>query len=70
MPPWRFTHFTPEEMVRTQKRFLRRFYWSPGFIGRTLGRVRSLQQFRALVVAGLDVTRFLGGDAVGGDRSS
>jgi len=59
VPPWRFTHFTPAEMVAVQKRFLRSFYLSPAFAWRALRRVRSVDQFKALVVAGLDVSHFL-----------
>jgi anaerobic magnesium-protoporphyrin IX monomethyl ester cyclase len=65
LPPWRFTHFTPEQMVATQKRFLRRFYVNPAFMWRTLSRVRSASQFRALVTAGLDVTWFIGRKVTG-----
>ena len=60
LPPWRFTHFTPEEMLATQKRFLRRFYMNPRFAWRMLSRVRSLAHLRALLTAGRDVTHFLG----------
>lgn len=60
LPPWRFTHFSPAEMVATQARFLRRFYMNPGFAWRTLRRVRSVSQLRALVSAGLDVSWFIG----------
>jgi radical SAM superfamily enzyme YgiQ (UPF0313 family) len=64
LPPWRFTHFTPEEMLATQKRFLRRFYMNPRFALRMLSRVRSTAHLRALVTAGRDVTHFLGRRAV------
>ncbi|MHC4846219.1 MAG: B12-binding domain-containing radical SAM protein [Planctomycetota bacterium] len=60
LPPWRFTHFTPEEMLATQKRFLRRFYINPRFAWRMLSRVRSVSHLRALLSAGRDVTHFLG----------
>jgi len=60
LPPWRFTHFTPEEMLATQKRFLRRFYINPRFALRMLSRVRSTAHLRALLSAGRDVTHFLG----------
>ncbi len=66
-PPWRFTHFTPEAMVATQKRFLRRWYWNPRFVWQTLRRVRSTSQLKALMVAGLDVTKFIGGREVASD---
>ncbi len=59
LPPWRFTHFTPEQMLATQRRFLRRFYLDPRFMLRMLGRVRSAAQLGALFTAGRDVTRFL-----------
>ena len=59
LPPWRFTYFTAAQMIATQKRFLRRFYMNPGFAWRTLKRVRSTSQLRALVSAGLDVTWFV-----------
>lgn len=65
LPPWRFTHFTPEQMLATQRRVLRGFYLDPRFILRMLGRVRSLEQLQALVVAGLDVTHFLSSGPVG-----
>ncbi len=67
LPPWRFHHFTPSEMVAVQKRFLRRFYWSPGFAWRMLRRVRSPEQLRALLEAGRDVTGFIGGRHVGAE---
>lgn len=59
LPPWRFHHFTPAQMVATQKRFLRGFYLRPRAIWRMASRVRSLAHLRALVVAGFDVTHFL-----------
>ncbi len=59
LPPWRFTHFSPEQMLATQRRFLRRFYMNPRFVMRMLRRVRSGAQLKALVRAGLDVTHFL-----------
>jgi radical SAM superfamily enzyme YgiQ (UPF0313 family) len=59
LPPWRFTHFTAQEMVDTQKRFLRSFYLRPGFAWRVLKQVRSMDHLKALVVAGLDVSHFL-----------
>jgi radical SAM superfamily enzyme YgiQ (UPF0313 family) len=59
LPPWRFTHFTPEQMLATQQRFLRGFYMNPAFIVRMLARVRSVAHMRALVTAGLDVRHFL-----------
>lgn len=59
LPPWRFTHFTAQEMVDTQKRFLRSFYMRPGFAWRALKQVRSMDHLKALVVAGLDVSHFL-----------
>lgn len=59
LPPWRFTHFTPEQMVATQKRFLRSFYMTPRFAWEALKRVRSFEHLKALVVAGLDVSHFL-----------
>lgn len=63
-PPWRFTHFTPEQMIAAQKRFLRRWYWNPRFVWKTLRRVRSASQLKALVVAGVDVSHFIGGKVV------
>jgi len=65
-PPWRFHHFTPDEMLATQKRFLRSFYLHPRVIWRMARRVRSLDHLRALVVAGFDVTHFL---SAGVDRA-
>jgi anaerobic magnesium-protoporphyrin IX monomethyl ester cyclase len=59
VPPWRFTHFTPEQMIATQKRFLRHFYFSPSFVLRTMSRVRNLHQLSALVTSGRDVTWFI-----------
>ncbi|MBM3984612.1 MAG: radical SAM protein, partial [Planctomycetes bacterium] len=61
LPPWRFTHFTPEQMLATQRRVLRAFYLRPGFMLRMAARARSVQQVKALASAGLDVTRFLVG---------
>lgn len=63
LPPWRFTHFTSEQMLATQQRFLRRFYLRPGFALRQLLRVRSAGHLGALVAAGLDVRTFLRADA-------
>lgn len=65
LPPWRFEHFSPEQMIATQKRFLRRFYMNPRFVLRALTRVRSLAQLGALVTAGRDVAWFLGSALVG-----
>ncbi len=65
LPPWRFTHFTADKMVAVQKRFLRRFYWSPRFIWQMARSVRSVNHLSALARAGLDVTRFIGGRRVG-----
>lgn len=59
LPPWRFAHFTPEQMVAAQKRFLQRFYLRPRFVMRSLRSVRSVEHFGALMVAGLDVLHFL-----------
>lgn len=59
VPPWRFEHFSPEEMIATQKRFLRRFYFNQAFLWRTLNRVRSMHHLRALVSSGRDVTWFI-----------
>jgi radical SAM superfamily enzyme YgiQ (UPF0313 family) len=59
LPPWRFTHFTPAEMLATQRRVLRGFYLRPGFMLKMASRVRSLQQVKALASAGMDVTRFI-----------
>ena len=61
LPPWRFTHFTPEQMLATQQRFLRRFYLRPGFVVRQLAGVRSADHLAALVTAGMDVRSFLRG---------
>ncbi|HZM00284.1 MAG TPA: radical SAM protein, partial [Planctomycetota bacterium] len=61
LPPWRFTHFNPEQMLATQQRFLRRFYLRPGFVVRQLASVRSASHLGALVAAGLDVRAFLRG---------
>ncbi len=62
LPPWRFTHFSAEEMLATQKRFLRRFYLDPRFMLRMLGRLRGGDSLAALWTAGIDVTSFLFGD--------
>ena len=62
LPPWRFTHFTPAQMLETQRRFLRRFYLRPGFVVRQLASVRSPAHLGALVTAGLDVRSFLAGE--------
>ncbi len=59
LPPWRFTHFSPEQMLATQQRFLRRFYLNPRFAWRMLRRVRGGDSLGALVTAGLDVAHFL-----------
>ncbi|MFT7464543.1 MAG: hypothetical protein ACI9EF_002899, partial [Pseudohongiellaceae bacterium] len=59
VPPWRFEHFSPEDMIAIQKRFLRRFYFNPRFIWRALSRVRSLHHLSALVSSGRDVTWFI-----------
>jgi anaerobic magnesium-protoporphyrin IX monomethyl ester cyclase len=59
LPPWRFTHFTPEQMLATQQRVLRGFYMNPAFMLRMLTRVRSVAHMKALVTAGLDVRHFL-----------
>jgi anaerobic magnesium-protoporphyrin IX monomethyl ester cyclase len=59
LPPWRFTHFTPAQMLATQQRVLRGFYMNPAFVLRMLARVRSVAHMRALVTAGLDVRHFL-----------
>ncbi|HTE07000.1 MAG TPA: radical SAM protein [Planctomycetota bacterium] len=59
LPPWRFTHFTPEQMLATQQRVLRGFYMNPAFMLRMLARVRSVAHMKALVTAGLDVRHFL-----------
>jgi anaerobic magnesium-protoporphyrin IX monomethyl ester cyclase len=59
LPPWRFTHFSPAQMVAEQKRFLRRFYLRPAFVWSALKRVRSLEALNALATAGLDVTHFI-----------
>jgi radical SAM superfamily enzyme YgiQ (UPF0313 family) len=59
LPPWRFTHFTPQQMLATQQRVLRGFYMNPRFVLRMLSRVRSATEFAALVTAGLDVRNFL-----------
>ncbi|MHC5212589.1 MAG: B12-binding domain-containing radical SAM protein [Planctomycetota bacterium] len=64
LPPWRFTHFTPREMLVTQQRVLRSFYMNPRFVLRMLARVRSPREFTALVTAGLDVSSFLRGQRV------
>jgi anaerobic magnesium-protoporphyrin IX monomethyl ester cyclase len=61
LPPWRFTHFTPRQMLATQQRVLRGFYMNPRFVLRMIGRVRSATEFAALVTAGLDVRSFLRG---------
>jgi len=62
LPPWRFTHFTPEQMLATQQRVLRGFYMNPAFMLRMLTRVRSVAHMKALVTAGLDVRHFLASD--------
>jgi anaerobic magnesium-protoporphyrin IX monomethyl ester cyclase len=59
VPPWRFTHFTSQQMVDTQKRFLQAFYLRPSFAWKSLKKVRSFEHLKALVVAGLDVSHFL-----------
>jgi magnesium-protoporphyrin IX monomethyl ester (oxidative) cyclase len=59
LPPWRFTHFTPRQMLATQQRVLRGFYMNPRFVLRMLSRVRSAREFAALVTAGLDVRSVL-----------
>ena len=59
LPPWRFTHFSPEQMLATQKRFLRRFYLDPRFAWRMLRRVRGGDSLMALLTAGSDVAWFL-----------
>ena len=59
LPPWRFTHFSPEQMLATQKRFLRRFYLDPRFAWRMLRRVRGGDSLAALLTAGADVAWFL-----------
>ena len=59
LPPWRFTHFSPAEMLATQRRVLRGFYLRPAFMLKMASRVRSLQQVKALASAGMDVTKFL-----------
>lgn len=59
LPPWRFAHFSPEEMLATQKRFLRRFYLDPRFAWRMLTRVRGGDSLLALLTAGTDVAWFL-----------
>jgi radical SAM superfamily enzyme YgiQ (UPF0313 family) len=64
LPPWRFTHFTPRQMLATQQRVLRGFYMNPRFVLRMLSRVRSAREFAALVTAGLDVRSFLRGQRV------
>jgi len=68
LPPWRFTHFTPEQMVATQQRFLRRFYMNPAFVARMLARVRSVAQLKALVTAGMDVSHFIASDVTARSR--
>lgn len=72
VPPWRFTHFTSEQMIATQKRFLRHFYFSPAFLWGTLKRVRNLHQLSALISSGRDVTWFVNRHVAGrlGERAS
>lgn len=65
LPPWRFEHFSAQQMLDTQRRFLRSFYMNPKFVLRMLTRVRSMAQFKALLSAGLDVRHFLTSGAVG-----
>lgn len=64
LPPWRFTHFTPAQMLATQQRVLKKFYLRPAFALQQLSRVRSASHLSALVTAGLDVREFLAGRRV------
>ena len=61
VPTWRTRHFSGEELVRIRKKLIRRHYFTPRFIFRTLRRVRSISDLRYYAVAGLTILRHTSG---------
>lgn len=46
VPTWRTTHFTPEDLVRLQRKVLMSFYLSPHYILRMMKKIGSMNEFR------------------------
>jgi putrescine aminotransferase len=72
IPSWRVEHFSGEELAREQRRFLRRFYLRPRYLGEQLLRaaLRRNSNFRYILGAGLTSMRFLAaGSPANGRRS-
>ncbi|MHC4663434.1 MAG: B12-binding domain-containing radical SAM protein [Planctomycetota bacterium] len=57
-PPWRTKHFTGEELIRRQRRILRRYLFSARSIVGRLRRIASVRELRYYISAGF---AFLGG---------
>lgn len=57
-PKWRTVHFTPQDLVRLQRRITRQFYLNPRYMARQLAAVRSLKEVRYWVSAGASYVKW------------
>lgn len=58
LPKWRTEHFSPDELLRLQRKLTREFYLSPGFIMRRLLSIRSFDDARYWVSAGTSYAKW------------
>ncbi len=49
------SEFDPESLDRLQRRFFRRYYYRPAYIGRRIGKVRSWKEFKNLASSALAI---------------
>ncbi len=58
-----FTDLTPEELSEYIRKVYKNFYMRPGYVLKWLGRVKSVDEFKRVVLAGTQVFEFIqGGD--------
>jgi radical SAM superfamily enzyme YgiQ (UPF0313 family) len=65
LPVWRTNHFSPEDLLKHQKRLNRSFYLNPRYMARMLLNIRSFKELRYYAKAGKAFIKWvLGGDVV------
>ncbi|MFA4903589.1 MAG: radical SAM protein [Desulfobaccales bacterium] len=58
-PGWHTANFSALELVRLQRKFINQYYFSPGYLIKSLSKIRSAKEIQYLFKTGLEYIRFM-----------
>lgn len=58
-PSWRTANFSSTELLKLQRKFINRYYFSPGFLTRSIGKLKNMAEIKYFFRTGLDYATFI-----------